>query len=216
MTISAEVRWFWEGDVPPVLKAWFEGDAAPEAEAPRTDAYLRDPTENAGLKMRGEQGGAEVKLLVEKRGEVQVGPLRDHITIWTKTLVENLHLSRMRTIKVQKARRLKKLDRCNVELTSLKVGDEHLPWTTLGFEAYGTLGEVEELLRNAIGRLAKQPLPPLPGAKPHSYPSWLACFRHTERPEPASLQAILEQERLEKSGGVGIEWREIDRRDKDR
>lgn len=239
--VSAEVRWFWEGAALPALRAWFEkGPVSPGGGLPRTDVYLRDPNEQVGIKMRGENRGAEVKQLVATRGEVKLGALADRLTIWTKAPVENLHLGRMRTIATIKTRQIRKFDTsgsaaaeialgadeqplqkqtiakgAGLELTSVQVGEDRQPWTTLGIEAFGSLEDVEESLKKVVALVGKD-FPAVPGARALSYPAWLCGFRNAPRPEPASLQALLEQERRELTGGKGLEWKEIDRRGTDR
>jgi hypothetical protein len=244
MTVSAEVRWFWEGDAPLALARWFEsGPFRPGGgEEPRTDLYLREPSREIGIKARGgHKKGAEVKTIVDTLGEVRLGGLHDRVEIWTKVTVDSLHLGRVRTISTDKMRRLRMFDTsadavkeielgpdeeprkdrrpdesCNVELTDVRVAEGEKHWTTLGFEASGSLATVERNLRRAIAHLAPH-FPEIPHAHAHSYPAWLNTLGLlTERPDPEAIQAVLDaaddEWRRQRTAGkiFPVQWKEFE------
>ena len=69
MQVSAEIRWFWKGVLPPELLVWFQRaerhSCAGGGGSVRTDAYLRDARQSElGLKLRGGKKGVEIKGLV--------------------------------------------------------------------------------------------------------------------------------------------------------
>lgn len=57
---SVEVRWFFQGELPPALDRWIEERADPAASGSRTDRYIRIPgAPHTGIKLR--EGRIEVK-----------------------------------------------------------------------------------------------------------------------------------------------------------
>ena len=169
-------------------------------EGTRKDLYLRDPEQvELGIKVRrsGEPDERlEVKSLVDRRGEASpIGP----VTIWSKSASEALRIGGAPTILTRKRRRLRKygwdgaalaeiaLDEtekprdggkpeagCNVEFTRVTVEGLEEVWWTLGFEAFGKLGDIEGILRACIAQcLSAGPLPADGDSRPASYPEWL-------------------------------------------
>lgn len=60
--MGLEIRWFFEGSMPPEVVSWFRGKALGEFLLPteeRTDVYLITPDENLGVKLR--KGKLEIK-----------------------------------------------------------------------------------------------------------------------------------------------------------
>jgi hypothetical protein len=173
MQVSAEARWFWSASAPERLEEWFcgkhpDGIAAGGGKE-RRDDYLRDPNQNElGIKRRGEKPGVEVKGLVSSGPtDLSLEPFVGPIEIWSKWTSEALRINPALTIVTRKLRWLRKFDTahgspreievdeyekiqeplpqngCNVELTHLTMpDDEH--WFTLGFEAFGSLADVEQ------------------------------------------------------------------------
>ncbi|MBB3458682.1 hypothetical protein FHT86_007008 [Rhizobium sp. BK313] len=202
MEVSAEVRWFWETDVPPELNDWFVNSSMhlfpPGGEELREDVYLHDPKQvELGVKARGEKPGLEVKGLVGRAGPLSEGAFHGEIEIWTKWTSRILTLPAA-TIVTSKARWLRKFDTgegapreielnakckpvredlpvrgCNVELTTIKTDDGKVAWT-FGFEAFGKLDEVCEQLRAVAASMSARQPPDFGHPSLKSYPAWLA------------------------------------------
>jgi hypothetical protein len=205
MQVSAESRWFWRGSAPERLEEWFCGkhpDGIPAGGGKeRRDDYLRDPNQNElGIKRRGEKPGVEVKGLVSSRpADLSAEPFVGPIEIWSKWTSEALNIDLALTIVTRKLRWLRKFDTgdgspremkvdedekiqeplpqngCNVELTRLTMPDEE-QWFTLGFEAFGSLADVENSLQRVAEVMANRRPPKLTGAICLSYPQFLKRY----------------------------------------
>lgn len=84
---STEARWFFEGDLPPSVSAWFErlGGAAPLEE--RTDHYMIPPADGSiGTKLR--DGRLEIKRRVESHGLEHLPHSVAAIESWNKVMFE--------------------------------------------------------------------------------------------------------------------------------
>lgn len=202
MQVSAEIRWFWRERPPAGLEDWFRDagvhGCAPSGEELRADVYLRDPGQvELGVKRRGGKAGVEVKARVSVLEEdLAAGPFKGPVEIWTKVSTPALDVHPF--VATAKQRWLRKFDTggaspveiplgpnakpldpdrplprdgCNVELTRLSVDDS--VWWTLGLEAFGGLGRVEDSLRATATLLAARRPPPLEGGQCASYPAWL-------------------------------------------
>jgi hypothetical protein len=242
MAVSAEIRWFWDGAAAPALEKWFESGPFPPGggKEPRTDLYLREPNRDIGIKARGGRKGAEVKSLVDSLSEARLGPLHGTVEIWTKVTLDSLPLGRVRTITTTKLRRLRKYDTsaemvrelelgdderptrenvpaegCSMELTDVRVAQGEKRWTTLGFEAFGSLATVERSLRRVIAHVSAS-FPDVAHAHARSYPAWLTTLGLLmERPDPDTIQAVLDADagwkRDAQSGKIfPVEWKEFE------
>lgn len=191
MQVSAEIRWFWRDDPPAGLDEWFRdagvhGCPVGDPET-RIDVYLRDPGQTElGIKRRGANPGVEVKALVSVvRDGVAARPFEGPVETWTKVSTEALDFTP--SVTTQKVRWMRTFDTgaavpvevrssprvgCAVELTCVTVGDD--VWWTLGFEAFGAAGTLENSLRAAAALLAARRPPALGDGLRASYPSWLA------------------------------------------
>jgi hypothetical protein len=202
MQISAEIRWFWPAKCPDGIETWFRsGPTQPGGGSAREDEYLREPGQTEfGLKRRGEKPGAEAKGLVTVLPQPSdtipfVGP----IEIWCKWQLLTLTLRDVSIVPTRKIRWLRKFDTgggeptevplgedempadrralpklgCNVELTRVEVGGEHV-WWTLGFEAFGDLASVERSLRSTLSVMAARRPPSLGSGELLNYPAWLS------------------------------------------
>lgn len=84
MRVSAELRWFYEGDVPDDVAAWFR-ELGPhvEVQAPRVDRYLRPAGQALNVKLR--EASVELKRRESENRIVSVGPsARGRLERWTK------------------------------------------------------------------------------------------------------------------------------------
>jgi hypothetical protein len=201
MLVSAEVRWFWQDELPPGVEAWFHrGDFAPGGGRTRIDEYVFDPAQRElGIKKRGGGLGVEVKGLVALRATT-TAPLNGRAQIWSKWISESLAIDHLPRVAVRKIRWLRRYDTsgpgvaeveldanerprhessqrlergCQFELVSLCVGEPELTWWSLGLEAFGGLDTVEESLHQTVAHLAPAAVIPSRGLE-LSYPAWLA------------------------------------------
>lgn len=212
MLVSAEVRWFWRNAPPDGFEEWFraatDSHCAAGGGEPRVDEYLLDRGQvELGLKRRGGKPGVEVKGLVSVIADgLAAGSFVGPIELWSKWTSERLDLNPVRTIattKVRWARKFdttgpspleiplgadeKRLDRqplpaagCNVELTKVGVANE--TWWTFGFEAFGTLGTIENDLRAVAAIMVARQPPGIGNGILASYPAWLGQYLKDARP----------------------------------
>ena len=166
----------------------------------RVDAYLSDRGQvELGIKRRGHRKGVEVKGLVAVlAGECDDRPFVGPVEIWAKWSSEALSLTGMDRIVVRKRRWLRKFgplgsdyqeialgadespidgrslpsEGCNVEYTEISL-DGGRVWTTLGFEAFGSLDKIAASLLRTTEHLSMRRSPTLVGAWHASYPRWL-------------------------------------------
>jgi hypothetical protein len=198
--VSAELRWFWRGGLPPAVEAWFRAAPFPPGGGrPRTDEYLVDPSQiELGVKKRGTEAGVEVKGLVGPRHTVSV-PFSGRVQIWSKWTSEALTIDRLPRVAVEKTRWLRKYDTsgpevveielddeerprrspkelpergCHFEVVSLRVDGGRMSWASVGFEAFGELSTVENSLDRTLRHVA--PETSLPAGRELSYPAWRA------------------------------------------
>lgn len=200
MLLSAEVRWFWEGPQPE-LHRWFSAASPPPGGGgERVDTYLADPSQTElGIKSRGQNPWLEIKALVSEPATERLGSLTATVQIWTKISTSAL-LGGLPTLAIHKRRRLRKYDTtasairqialggdeqpvsgepwpvygCNVELTEVWLGPPSRSWTTLGFEAFGSLDRIEASLSTVIRHWESSPPPDVGTVLSLSYPQWLA------------------------------------------
>jgi hypothetical protein len=198
--VSAELRWFWGGDLPSAVDAWFrEARCPPGGGRPRTDDYLVDRGQiELGVKKRGAKAGVEVKGLVGLRRPVSV-PFPGRVQIWTKWASDALTIDHLPRVAVEKTRWVRRYDAsgpdiveielddeerprrspdslpeagCHVEVVSLRLDGGGTPWASVGFEAFGELATVEATLERTLKHVAPHTI--LPAGRELSYPAWLA------------------------------------------
>jgi len=204
MLVSAEIRWFWEGDIPSEWDRWFRsGPFPPGGGAARVDEYLLDPRQTElGVKRRGGKLGVEIKGLVcAPFVRVRQGTLSGEAQLWAKWGSEAGLLENPPTVAIQKRRWLRKFDTaatpvreialdeselpsrgvavlpaegCNLELTQLSLEMNRPKWWTLGFEAFGSLDSLRQNLVRAVEHVTESPAPEGAAALELSYPAWLA------------------------------------------
>lgn len=203
MYLTAEIRWFTQGTIPPEVLAWsFDATSLNEPAEYRIDSYLYLPgIDSLGIKVR--QGRLEVKQRMGASQEVQFHELvAGRLERWRKwsfpllnvdsTLEESLYPAGG-FIPVSKTRRLfrfavenklesrpmtsgeKSVSGCEGELTSLEAFGEQ--WWTIALESFGE----EVVLAHNLARVAesifKRGEPPrLTIADSFSYPRWLSIL----------------------------------------
>jgi hypothetical protein len=214
MLNSAEVRWFWDDLRPLGLEDWFRsGGFPPGGGELRWDSYLIDPGQiELGIKRRGKKDGVEVKGLVSTAMRpLRSDPPQGTIQMWSKWTSQSLILDEKQTLNIQKTRWLRKFSTdaevlreialnadempcsaseklplygCNIELTKiLNTEMKFLGWT-LGFEAFGTMSNIEQSLRLVWEHLTTTGFPPIEGSVELSYPAWLS--QHLTKKGPAN------------------------------
>jgi uncharacterized protein YndB with AHSA1/START domain len=230
MLLSAEVRWFWQGSRPDLYEWFAASSPKPGGGEGRVDTYLFDAAQaELGIKSRGLKPGLELKALVSYRAPLRLGSLTATTQIWTKVSTTVLSLAGLPSVVTNKQRWLRKYDTggsiireiplgkdekpatgeplpddgCNVELTEVWVEDPSRVWTTLGFEAFGSLERIEASLAAAVHRLGSKPLPDVGPGSELSYPQWLATQavaamgstrirRHVNAPRATVYRALLD------------------------
>jgi hypothetical protein len=195
---TVEVRWFYRGNVPPAVTAWFErGRRRPEAPLGRTDHYLRLADGDAlGIKLR--EGRIEVKQRCRQVGVISFGEwIAGRVEGWRKwsfLLAEAGDLKRLAApaaawIAVQKRRRLYRYevrgDRVvslppglypvqggHAELTDVRAAGQE--WWTLGIEAFGEEATLEACFHMIAAHvLTGDGTPVLDAKRSCGYPGWL-------------------------------------------
>ena len=200
MVLTAELRLWWQhapAEIELLFDEWREGGGAFKFEE-RTDLYLLDNGQaQVGIKLRdqsGQAGGAEIKTLIARLP----GPGPCEAELWVKASSATLSLDGQQpTACVCKKRRMMRFpirggrieespeaarddlaDACDVELTEVGRNGDPTHWWTLGFEASGTLGSVEQNLALTLDRvLPRIPRGVLTDGVCGSYPAWLSGFR---------------------------------------
>lgn len=174
ISMSAEVRWFFGGEIPENVEKWFKSSKLRTKSKKRTDTYLVYPNaKSCGVKFR--KSKFEIKSLVKDIGNRDFGAkARGAIRIWEKwsTKVESIGQFKQEVtedesiwIKVKKKRitrkfsadngRIREIDAlgkdgfpdngCNAELTRVEIHQR--PYWTL---ALGSFGEKDSLVNNLI------------------------------------------------------------------
>ena len=168
---STEVRWFFQGEIPPKVESWFSGlDSEKGSETPRVDIYLLNTGDgNFGIKLR--QNMLEVKEREIIHGNHIFNPsMEGVIESWNKTSFllapqqHDFYAAEYLTdswISVKKTRRqaiyqklptktdkptilFEAVEACHLELTSILVKEQR--WWTIALEAYGNVSSDHERL----------------------------------------------------------------------
>ena len=200
---TAEVRWFWQGDVPDAALTWLRAHPGGDpAEETRTDHYLIiEATDTLGVKLR--EGHIEVK---QRTGDPRLERLADGTHGLTERWVKwSFGLARERPVLrrltasrtwvgIRKTRWLKEYQVsetgaveprrqdespariCAVEITRVEVLAPYPPsrWWTMGLEASGDRAQLMHALHRTAADLLGPSFPgPLTEAHTCSYPQWL-------------------------------------------
>lgn len=192
MLVSAELRWFWDGQCPDDVSAWFNGSglmSGPAMER-RSDEYVLLPgNTEIGCKIRDAQGTetrSEIKGLITRFD-------RNRIELWRKW---DWHPpSGGPRVMVHKQRQLRRfftaggaacrtdtatenrpgatgntpVDACQIELTQVRVDGFDRQWWTLGLETWGDLTSAPLTLARGLDHLA----PPVSSGRLLNYPQFL-------------------------------------------
>jgi hypothetical protein len=197
---TVEVRWFYRGEVPPEVEAWFQQSAGRVERHPcREDHYLRlTDTHALGIKLR--EGRIEIKQRVGEHGVIRfhkrVTGVVENWRKWSFQLAEarraltSIAVPTTSWIPVRKERMLRTyrltVDKrvvpvstsdvprqgCEMELTEVHVVGQD--WWTLAFEAFGDESVLQEqLLLVAQHVLAAHEPPSLNALESYGYADWL-------------------------------------------
>ncbi len=176
--LTAEIRWFMRGEVPPEFQDWFNRSKYKQGFGTRTDTYLVYPNaETVGVKFREHR--FEIKSFVKTIDQLCI---RDHIIgnieIWEKwsmagnavaQLLKGVDQDRSVWIEVKKTRTIRKYstdgeevveidssgkqgfpdDGCFVELTEIIINNNR--YWSVGFEAFS---EKKTLVDNLLQTVA--------------------------------------------------------------
>ena len=200
---TLEVRWFYQGAMPPAVLEWFQSAVQGIVVQPtRVDYYLRLPDNHSlGIKLR--EGRIEIKQRSQQHGLVNfhdgVAGLVESWRKWslevakTGTGLEGNLEPASAWILVQKDRLLGKYrltaggqivpipasepagQGCEVELSNIQVGGE--AWWTLALEASGQETTLQSSLLAGAGQLFRSRPPQIfSGLDSYSYPRWMATL----------------------------------------
>ncbi len=207
MVFSAEVRWFFEGESPSTIQTWFGNtNGEVKVEEVRVDKYLIFPAcDSVGVKLRDGKKFEVKSLIAAPRPFVGEG-FNGRTDSWVKwSFDDKQHMPKVaeamlvgdQWISVEKTRMLRKFSAtngdlqpvdpdlrpdcgCNIELTRLQVEATKTIWFTLGFEAFGPVARVAQILAEATPLFFQQrgamPCRELSGLASFSYPAWLATL----------------------------------------
>jgi len=190
MERTAELRWFFRGQPPGPVVAWFEAAADPPQT--RTDVYLALPgTDALGVKIRGGSTRFELKLRPRPSSPLTLpGAVPGQLEEWQRwsfsrpgisRFLPRLGLPKERWVEVEKRRRLATIPYrgdagCRVEITALRTRDQE--WSTVGFESFGPEPDLGPALTAAAEQFfGSLDLPGgLGAAVSCGYPGWLATL----------------------------------------
>jgi hypothetical protein len=200
---TMEVRWFYQGVIPPKVATWFQQAAHPPVEEPRrVDYYLRLEEERAlGIKLR--EGRVEIKQRFHEGGVVrfqeQAAGVMEGWGKWSFPLAETEGWPASGVgaspawIGVQKERKLRRVrltgDRemvaippaewpergCDFELVRIRVRGQE--WWSVCFESFGDPSSLLENLLLTAKRILGDGTPlPLEAESSYAYPHWLGLL----------------------------------------
>ena len=195
MGATAEVRWFYAGDVPEAADAWFRALPGEPTEEARTDRYLR-PTD-AALNLKVREGQVEIKRRDAEGDRVPFQKdVVGHVERWRKwsfDAAERTSADGTFWVAVAKTRRKLRYrigpdgqviahrdeappaNGCDLEVTRIAVGDDR--WWSVCLEAFGDEADVRDtLLRTARYVFAIGHPPPLDAAHAMGYAAWLLAL----------------------------------------
>jgi hypothetical protein len=156
----------------------------------RVDEYLQDTTQT-GLSIKRRGKTVEIKGLIAKPNKtLSFASCQSKIELWGKWSSATLDLSGAPLFPLQKERSQRRFRNengqivevaggdqrrasgCNFEITILMGADRSHGWT-LGFEAFGQLNEIENILATTTTTVSQRRPPDLPPGQAASYASWL-------------------------------------------
>lgn len=202
---TAEIRWFYKGEIPADFLKWFGGfNGLFEEQGVRTDLYLKmNENTNYGIKLR--EGKFEVKKITANKGILSANHVEGIADTWIKWSLkadeqEEIDMAfrdSAHWIEVEKKRMMQKFipdDKghliphpteffppkgISVELSRIFHNKEKF-WT-FGMEAFGHDNEIVDLLQSCFRHFfAKRPPTALSLDHSFSYPEWLRYLSNQE------------------------------------
>lgn len=199
---TAEIRWFFKGDIPKEVLDWFyDTDFEPDKQAQRTDYYMILPdNDSLGIKLR--EGRLEFKqrfgMSEEFIFDKSIGGCLEYWQKWSFELadytavINDIQTYPESWIGVVKDRSLQMFsisedgkifqsptdvlshNGCGWELTKLHIKGKNEKWWSIGFEALGN----EDQFRNTLVMIADHILSTSKGilldlSNSFGYPNWL-------------------------------------------
>jgi hypothetical protein len=187
ITLSAEVRWFFDGEIPLTIENWFNASKLRAEPEERADTYLIYPNaESCGVKFRDNK--FEVKSLVKDLGRQEfAGRAHGVVGLWEKWSTKGGPITQFRRgvtedatiwIDVKKervvrkysadGRSIKEVDAsgrdgfpdngCNAELTRIEIRQK--PYWSLAFDSFGEKDSlVDSLVQTARILLSESECP---------------------------------------------------------
>ena len=206
---TVEVRWFYRGNIPGEVKAWFQGAGEEvEAQPSRVDAYLRLP-ENDSLGVKVREGRLEIKQRQEVYGvhrfQAGVGGVVEGWRKWGFPLgdMENkppwlpgnedawieVHKKRWMRIYTMEGGQVRETavgdyltNGCGWELAEVGVIGVERNWWSVGFEAFGDEEGLKDILHAVVGHVIEMGKSPnLEVGNSFGYPGWMAQWSVTSR-----------------------------------
>jgi hypothetical protein len=180
-TQSAEIRWFFKGQIPKIVEEWFKSSVHHKFQETREDIYLLFPGSSCvGVKIREEN--FEIKPLLSDLGEYTLNEdATGKIEVWEKwktmgdsgTHFIEIAKGSADWLKVKKEKMLRKFtffnsiseinpdleieDGCSLELTRILIND--INFWTLGFEAYEKKGSGVEIVKGVAKKIMNEEIP---------------------------------------------------------
>lgn len=191
VVVTREVRWFFEGDVPEEIHAWFWTTTRPIEQERRLDTYDLEAAERrVGLKVRN-SGFYDAKLLVSVMPDTELAPgMKGQIEDWMKVSEpaheDRAHIfgPRIDVLKDIHTRRYllggsESSAGCEVELASISTGRARA-WTVC-FETFGPPELKERAFEFGVDVFNEESVLPegfvFTANSSWSYPEWLSRCR---------------------------------------
>lgn len=205
ISCTTELRWFFGGDTPLSVAAWFASDAlSPHDEDLQIeeDHYLWTATADVSLKIRG--GRLEQKKRVAQR-HLAVAGVAGTVERWERqsrpeqasdevrslvTIVEKrrrlTHFEERRGLLVAVPRPTEKRANCTLELAAVKVPGQRF-WTVCVEATEGDGAFIEHVLVLMVKSFPPEHLAAFTGPRSMGYPQWL--LEHGRRPRVSREEA---------------------------
>jgi len=182
-SLSAEVRWFFDGEIPNNVKSWFNASQLKNESKERLDTYLIYPNaKSCGVKFRGKK--FEIKSLAKELGGRDFeGKAEGVIEVWEKWSTKGGSISAFKKevtkgkaiwLDVKKQRIIRKFSAdtgsieevdaskkenypnngCNVELTRIEIHKKSC-WS-LAFSAFGEQERLIDYLLETLRKLLSE------------------------------------------------------------
>lgn len=184
VVLTREIRWFFDGVIPPWFLEWFGSLSGPLFQEDRSDVYdLEAAHQNVGLKRRSPANTLDCKMLLSLRRGVDLGlGIQGDVEDWIK-ISQPLDESTVAPGRVEVLKRTMSkrffLDTgagCEAEAAEISIGEIEA-WTFC-LETFGDAdlraAAMAHGLEAVFGVVGFPPRLFLTAANSHSYPKWLS------------------------------------------